>query len=162
MGRDGIVGLFLLAITLWLYHHTGEIPHPPFIPLGPEFYPRGLLGLLGGLSVALVATDVLSRGSDPTSRRGKKEESFRRRIEPYGQVLLTYFLFGGYVALMPLVGFRVATLLFVAALAWMLGPRSVRHGVVSVSLAAAFTAAVYFVFEVYLKLLLPRGVITGV
>jgi len=31
-----------------------------------------------------------------------------------------------------------------------------------VSLAAAFTAAVYFVFEVYLKLLLPRGVITGV
>ena len=161
MGRDGIVGLFLLAVSLWLYRHTGEIPHPPFIPLGPEFYPRGLLGVLGVLSVALVATDLLNRRSGRTFRGGKPG-SFRPRLEPYRQVLLTYFVFGSYVALVPLLGFRTATLLFVAALAWMLGPRSVGHGVVSVSVAVVFTAAVYLVFEVYLKLLLPRGVVTGV
>jgi hypothetical protein len=157
MGRDGIVGLLLLALSLLLYRHTGEILHPPFVPLGPEFYPRVLLGLLGGLGATLMGADLLDRGRRRTSLEGKPG-SIRLPLGQYRNVLLTYLLFGGYVTLLPLVGFRVATALFVAALSLGLGPKTLRHAALSLLIAVGFTAAVHFVFEVYLKLLLPRGI----
>ncbi len=153
MGRDGIVGCVLLALSLWLYRHTVEIPRPPFVPLGPEFYPRLLLGLLGGLSVALVGTGLLG----PRETRG--HPGVRRPVASYRDVVLTYVLFGAYVALIPLLGFRPATVLFVFVLAWSLGPRTVRHGLLSLLVAVGFTAAVHVVFEGYLRLLLPRGLL---
>ena len=161
MGRDGIAGLLLFALSLWLYHQTGGIPNPPFVPLGPKFYPRVLLGLLGGLSVALVGADLLNQGRRRTSLE-EKPGSIRQTLRQYRDVFLTYLLFGGYVTLMPLLGFRVATALFVAALSWVLGPKTLRHAVLSVLIAVGFTAAVHYVFEVYLKLLLPPGIFYSV
>ncbi len=154
MGRDGIVGWLLFLLSLWLYRHTAEIPRPPFVPLGPDFYPRILLGLLGGLSLALIGSDLLGRRGIP-----KVRPEVRAYLVPYRDVLLTYLLFGGYVALIPILGFRTATVPFVAVLSWCLGPKTLRHALLSLLVAFGVTAAVHVVFEGYLRLLLPRGIL---
>lgn len=155
MGRDGVAGLVLLALSLWLYRHTAEIPRPPFVPLGPDFYPRVLLGVLAGLSLALVGAGFLNRRGGQTL--GVLPRGGACALSRYRDVFLTYSVFGAYVVLVPLLGFRTSTTLFVALLSWSLGPKTVRHAILSLVTGLGLAAAVHLVFEVYLRLLLPRG-----
>ena len=64
----------------------------------------------------------------------------------------------GYVVLLPLVGYRVATLIFMVALqAVFVRPDSARRWTVVFVSALATTVITYLVFEHYLSVLLPRG-----
>jgi hypothetical protein len=66
-------------------------------------------------------------------------------------------VFAGYVVLLPLVGYRLATFIFMAALqAVFEAPRSARRWVVVLVSALATAAVTYVVFEHYLSVLLPR------
>ena len=66
-------------------------------------------------------------------------------------------LFGAYVALLPVLGFRLATLGFVATLTWVLGPRTPRQAAVSAGVGLATALLTHAVFERALRILLPRG-----
>ena len=69
---------------------------------------------------------------------------------------------GAYVVLLPLLGFRIATVLFVAVLQAALDrPRTVRQWVVLATIALGTAVVSYFIFERYLLVLLPRGAWTG-
>ena len=64
--------------------------------------------------------------------------------------------------LLPLLGFRVATVVFVGALQAALGrPRTRGNGRCSAAIALGTAMVSYFVFERYLLVLLPRGAWTG-
>ena len=76
----------------------------------------------------------------------------------YRLVLATFVLFGVYVVILPWVGFRIATFLFVAALQPTLEwPRSRQRWLLVVAVAIATALACHFIFEDYLSVLLPRG-----
>lgn len=160
MGRDGIVGLLLLALSGWLYLHTRGIPRPPFVPLGPEFYPQLLLGIVAALSAALVITDLrrrrarLSRDAAVESRTAGALAAWLRQQR---SILWIYLLFGAYAALMPVLGFRAATAGFVALLVWLLGEKTVRQVPVALITGLATALLTHVVFESYLRILLPRG-----
>ncbi|MDR5694816.1 MAG: tripartite tricarboxylate transporter TctB family protein [Armatimonadota bacterium] len=158
MGRDGIIGLLLFVLSAWLYRHAAGIPRPPFVPLGPDFYPRLILGVMGVLGLALASADLLVRKNRGAAERRERGD-FRQTLSRYRGVIITYLLFGGYVALIPLVGFRTTTALFVAALSWYLGPKTPRHVIYSLSLGIGTAVVIHIVFEVYLRLLLPRGIL---
>ena len=65
---------------------------------------------------------------------------------------------GAYVALLPLLGFRIATALFVAAFQAVLErPTTLRQWAMLVAVAVGTAAVTYLVFERYLSVLLPRG-----
>jgi hypothetical protein len=67
-----------------------------------------------------------------------------------------------YVALLPFLGFRIATALFVAGFQLVLErPASVRQWAVLATVAVGTSAVTYLVFEQYLTVLLPRGTWTG-
>jgi putative tricarboxylic transport membrane protein len=88
----------------------------------------------------------------------------RRRGAPanYRLVALSFGVFALYVVALPLVGFRLATLAFAAALNLVLSPpRSVMHWVRALVFGAFTAAATYYAFEHYLDVLLPRGSWTG-
>jgi hypothetical protein len=73
-----------------------------------------------------------------------------------------FAIVGAYVGLLPLVGYRIATFLFVAAAQAALGrPRDARGWTVLIAIALATVLATYLVFETYLLVLLPRGSWTG-
>ncbi len=149
LGRDGIAGLVCLGGSLWFLALTRGLPQPALVPIGPAFYPRILLGIMAVLSAALVISDLLNR-----RRAGMAPARYRL-------VILAFLIFATYVALLPVLGYRAATFLFVAALQGVLEPpRGARWWLV-LAVALLTTLVTYYVFERYLSVLLPRGRLTG-
>lgn len=155
IGRDGIAGLVLLAISLVLLVKSFQLPSLPIVPVGPGFYPSIVLSFMAAASALLVLQDLMKRapvvaGADDAPRRN------------YRVVVIAFAIVGLYVLLLPLLGFRVATMLFVGSLQAALGrPRTPRQGTVLAAIALGTTMVSYFVFERYLLVLLPRGAWTG-
>lgn len=151
MSRDGVAGLVCLAGSLLLLWVSRALPQPALVPIGPGFYPRILFGVTAVLSAALLVADL--------SRRGRH---LARPAGSYRLVLLAFAIFTVYVFLLPLLGYRVATVLFVGALQATLDPpRTARAGAVVVACALGCMLVTYYLFEAYLNVLLPRGRLTG-
>lgn len=158
--RDSVAGLICLALGLGLLYLTRGLPRNPMVPIGPDFYPRIVLGIMVALSVLLIAVDVLShwrgRGGDTADAAAVPE---RRN---YRLVAVTFAVFGIYVLLLPWLGFRIATFLFVLALQVVLvKPQGWRRWTYVIVAALATVVVTYLAFETYLSVLLPRGRWTG-
>ena len=154
MRPDTGIGLGLLAFCGVLYWQTGAISTPPFVPIGPAFYPRVLLVLLAGLAVWLSLENIL-RG------RGLPQGVKKPEGPPpnYRRVLLAFFVFLAYVASLNIIGYMTSTFLFILGLSWSIGPRD-RRGLPKIVAVAFGTALViYLVFEKYLFVFLPRGLL---
>jgi hypothetical protein len=158
LGRDGIAGLVCLAISIWLLVLTRGLPPALMVPIGPAVYPRVVLGLMALLSAILVINDVLaSRRVLPAAPSPAPAAPVAPRPN-YLLVLAAFVEFGLYVLLLPELGFRIATFLFVAALQVTLErPRSWKHWLLVPIVALGTTVACYLIFEDYLQVLLPRG-----
>ena len=155
IGRDGITGLILLAISLVLLVQSFQLPSLPIVPVGPGFYPAIVLSFMAAASALLVLQDLMKRAPVTADAGGAPRRNYRL-------VVIAFAIVGSYVVLLPLVGFRVATVLFVGALQAALGrPRTARQWTVLATIALATAALSYFVFERYLLVLLPRGAWTG-
>ena len=156
IGRDGIAGLILLAISLVLLVKSFQLPSLPIVPVGPGFYPAIVLSFMAAASALLVLQDLMRRRA-PAVAGGR--DAPRRN---YRLVVIAFAIVGAYVVLLPLLGYRVATVLFVGALQAALGrPRTARQWVELAAIALGTAAVSYFVFERYLLVLLPRGAWTG-
>ena len=159
LGRDGVAGLACLAGSLWLLALARGLPQPALVPVGPGFYPRIVLIVTAVLSATLVVADLLAgrraRGGagGPAAPAGPPRNA---RL-----VAMTFAVFAAYVVLMPLVGFRLSTALFMLALQVALEPEPRRYWL-RIVLVAAFTSwLTHLAFEGYLSVLLPRGRWTG-
>jgi hypothetical protein len=155
IGRDGIAGLVLLATSLVLLVKSFQLPSLPIVPVGPGFYPSIVLSFMAAASALLVLQDLMNRAPIVADAG----EAPRRN---YRLVMIAFAIVGVYVVLLPLLGFRIATALFVGALQAALGqPRTARQWAVLAAIALGTAAVSYFVFERYLLVLLPRGAWTG-
>lgn len=154
MKRDAGIGVGLLTFCGLLYWQAGLVSAPPFVPIGPAFFPRVILILLAGLAVWLIAEDLFRRRSPA-----------RRAVKPagpapnYGKVILGFIIFLGYVAGLSLIGYLTATFLFVIGLSWSIGPRNIRELPKLIAIAVGTTLATYLVFEKYLYVFLPQGLL---
>ena len=59
IGRDGIAGLILLAISLVLLVQSFQLPSLPIVPVGPGFYPAIVLSFMAAASALLVLQDLM-------------------------------------------------------------------------------------------------------
>ena len=151
LSRDGWAGLAVLAASLFLFWLTLGLRESPLVPIGPGFYPRVVLGLTAALALALVISDLLAKAK-PKPAAGAN----------YRAVLLHFALFGVYVLALPGLGFRIATAAYIAVANALLDwPKDARGWLRVAAEALIATAVVYFVFERYLFVLLPRGRWTG-
>lgn len=161
LSRDGISGLICLAISLWLLVLTVWLPAATMVPLGPAFYPRIVLALLALLSVILIVADILAmRQPQPAAPTPAAVPA--AGAPNYRLVVATFIQFGLYIALLPELGFRIATFLFMLTLQVTLEwPRTVQRWGLAIAVAAATSLICHFVFEYYLSVLLPRGTWSG-
>ena len=162
--RDGVSGLICLAISIWLLALTFALPPASIVPIGPAFYPRVVILLFGLLSVILIVLDLRAmRGVRSGAAAAAAPGTPAAVAQPnYRLVLATFIEFGLYIALLPLIGFRLSTFLFVLALEVTLEwPRDTKRWALAVAVAITTSAACYFVFENYLSVLLPRGTWSG-
>ena len=160
MTRDGIAGLICLALSIGMLLLTRVLPQSSFVPIGPDFYPRIVLVIMAALSVMLIASDLWRQRTQGAEAAAGAEAAPEKRN--YRLVGMTFAVFAGYVVLLPLVGYRVATFLFMAVLQAVIDPpRSARRWLVVLVSALASAAVTYIVFDNYLSVLLPRGHWTG-
>jgi hypothetical protein len=158
LGRDSISGLVCLAISLFLLVLTFGLPPAAMVPIGPAFYPRVVLSLTVLLSIILIGLDVRTA----RARSGTPVVAQTGPAPNYRLVLATFVLFGLYIALMPKVGFRISTFLFVLALQVTLEwPQSRMRWLLALAVAIATALVCHFLFEDYLSVLLPRGTWCG-
>lgn len=151
MGRDGWIGVGLLAFSGWLYANLDKIPANPLVPIGPSFYPRFLLLLTIVLSLALVVQGLL------THLKEKEKGASVNWLKNYQPTLLSFAVFGAYVFLLPQLGYLLSTILFVTALQWLLGKPLWRQLPGSLSIGIGTSLITYMIFEKYLHVFLPRG-----
>lgn len=150
MGRDGIAGLVCFVTSLGLFAATIGLPEASIlVPVGPGFYPRIVLGITAALSAALVITDFMARAGRVPKTGGAPAN--------YRLVLLTFTIIGIYIALLPYLGFRIATFAFVLGLQLALEPPRENGWLRAVIVAVVTTLVTYLMFERYLSVLLPRG-----
>jgi ammonia channel protein AmtB len=156
IGRDGWAGFVVLAACAVLYWLTLDLKTSPLVPIGPAFYPRIVIAVTAALAALMVAADVVAQ------RRTRMPSPKEAPRPNYALVALQFAVFGAYVLALPWLGFRVATLLYVAVAAAMLArPRDAKTWLQVLALALLTALVTYFVFERYLTVLLPRGKWTG-
>ena len=147
LSKDGWSGLAVLAASLLLFGLTLGLKDNPLVPIGPGYYPRIVLGITALLAVGVVFSDWIS------PPREKAKESLN-----YGMVVSMFAVFGLYCGALPFLGFRISTLLYVAATNALLDPPKGKSGWLRIAAVSLITTVVvYYVFERYLTVLLPRG-----
>lgn len=147
LSKDGWGGLAVLAASLFLFALTLGLKDNPLVPIGPGYYPRIVLAVTAALAFALVVTDFLS----PKAPRVAEGLNYLLVIEMFA-------VFGLYVGALPYVGFRISTFLYVAATNALLDrPRNARGWLRVALVAFITTVVVFYVFERYLTVLMPRG-----
>lgn len=154
MARDFATALVCLAASLLFFALTLDLPGPSLlVPIGPGYYPRIILGITAALSAVLLVQTLLAR------RRARKPAAPPAVAKPnYALVGWSFAVFGAYVAVLPLLGFRLATLGFMLAAQWLLGrPRTARAWLVACVIAVVSAFATFHLFQDYLSVLLPRG-----
>ena len=146
LSKDGWTGLAVLTASLILFGLTLGLRDNPLVPIGPGFYPRIVLGI-----TAVLSGWVLMHSLWQPARPAKAAENYRL-------VAIVFAIFFLYVGALPFLGFRIATLLFVAGLQSTLEPPRDAKGWLVVGATALITTVVsYVLFERYLQVLLPRG-----
>lgn len=160
LGRDGVAGLLGLALSLALLPYTFGLPRLPIVPIGPGFYPALVLTFMAVTCALLVLQDAITqRRAAAASPRETAEPALPRA---YGLVAAAFVVVAAYIGLLPLLGFRIATVLFVAAFQLVLErPATLRQWLLLTAVAVGTSAVTYLVFDQYLTVLLPRGTWTG-
>jgi putative tricarboxylic transport membrane protein len=147
LSKDGWGGLAVLAASLFLFALTLGLKDNPLVPIGPGFYPRIVLGVTAVLALALVLVDLW------TPRRSSEAQKLN-----YLLVVEMFAIFGLYCGALPYLGFRICTFLYVAATNALLDVPTGGKGAARVlAVALITTVVVYYAFERYLTVLLPRG-----
>jgi len=153
--RDAWAGLAVLAASLFLFWLTLGLRDNPLVPIGPGYYPRIVLGVTAVLALAVLIAGLFA-GRRAAAAKGEKEK------KNYRLVLAMFALFGLYCGALPYVGFRIATFVYVAATNALLDVPEGAKGWLKATLVGFFTTlVVYYAFERYLSVLLPRGRWTG-
>jgi len=149
-------GLAVLAASLALFWMTLGLERHPMLPVGPGFYPRIVLGVTAAFGLGIAIAGFVAR------RRGGPVAVPAAQPPNHGLVAAAFGIFAAYILAMPWLGFRVATFLFLLAMpAALERPRTRRRWLLVAAIALVATVVVYFVFERYLHVLLPRGRWTG-
>lgn len=160
MTRDGVAGLVCLALSIGMLVLTRGLAQSSLVPIGPDFYPRIVLTIMAVLSAMMVAFDLWRPKSTAAPATAGAEPAPEKRN--YRLVGVTFAVFAAYVVLLPLLGYRLSTFIFMAALQLVFErPRSARRWIVLLVSALVTAALTYTVFEHYLSVLLPRGRWTG-
>jgi putative tricarboxylic transport membrane protein len=147
LSKDGWAGLAVAAASLFLFWLTLGLKDNPLVPIGPGYYPRIVLGVTAAFALALLLWDALH----------PKPSRPRERLN-YVLVLEMFAVFGLYVGALPYVGFRISTFIYVAATNALLDRPERGTGWLRVlAVALITTIVVYYAFERYLSVLLPRG-----
>jgi hypothetical protein len=145
-GGELIIPLIALVGSIPLFYLATkfEVPFGMGHVVGPDLFPKVLLGLIMALSMKLIYDAV---------KKGAKTE-FEEVLNPQN-LWVTLGFFFGYVVLLEIVGFVVLTPIWIAAYMYTIGLRRWQWLVGGTCVLSLF---LIFVFPVLMLVPLPRGI----
>lgn len=161
MRADLYLGIVLVLFCLILFVELIIMPSKSFEGGGltSSSFPFLVLLLTIILSVSLLIKGWISMRSAPKDDESAKPEKDSERQRRYLFPLITIFSVGGYLLLFPFLGFYPVTLIFLLVLGWLLSPRKKKSIILVGTVAVGMFIALYFTFEIWLRVLLPRGIL---
>lgn len=150
MNREKITGIFLFGLGLAVFLKSLSYPLGTLRKPGGGLFPLIASILLMGLSALLTVQAFRGKGVDRSSQTPffPEKEAPRRIILGFAGLL-------GYRYLLPVIGFTPSTAAFIFFLSRFLGKYS---WVMSIGFAALTALAAYYLFQVWLKIPMPRPV----
>ncbi len=145
--RDWIPAVFLLALSLFVISQAIRLPYSAEYGPGPGFLPLWLAGVVGGLSLLLL---VRSTGA-PRPRK-----PFIANPAGMKSAAMVAGLYLAYILLLQTLGLLVALAIFLLILIKVVERRSLLASVIT---AVAGSVSCYLLFEVWLKVPLPIGIL---
>jgi len=141
-------GLALSILAAGMISAALRLPYGNLHNPGPGFFPLWLGVILGGMSIALFVQTTRGKESERTLRE-ILEEDVR-----WGKVLLVLGALILYGFLMDTIGFLIVTFLLMIVLLRFIEPQPWK---VVIGWALAGSVGSYLIFEVWMKLRLPKG-----
>lgn len=150
--------MLLLAATAWLWTVANGIEFSPRPgALGPDFWPRAALGLMGAMSLLQIGKILLSGSGVEAGGATEQLETEEEDDAPRRPFLLVagIALAVGYAFVLETLGFPLATTAFLIAFMYLGGSRS--HVAIWVSSAVGVILVTVLLMKV-VYVSLPRGV----
>ena len=147
----------MLAATALLWIAATRIETGTGGRVGPDLWPKAILGFMALLCIYEIGRRVLTRGSEGAAglvKMGEAAEAPRARRP--AMLAAGIGLIAAYVAAVPWIGFFTATAVFLAAFTWAGGFRR-PVAVAVVSLAGSLALLVMFMRIAYISLPLGEG-----
>jgi putative tricarboxylic transport membrane protein len=141
-------GLALSILAVGMIWAALGLPYGNIHNPGPGFFPLWLGVILGGMSIALFVQTTRGKESERTLQE-ILEEDVR-----WGKVLLVLAVLIIYAFLMDYIGFLIVTFLLMIVLLRFIEPQPWK---VVIGWALGGSVGSYLIFEVWMKLRLPKG-----
>lgn len=152
-----LLNLAMLVVFAFLFVVAGDLPDSAWEPLGAWAFPRFVLGALILLNLAMIGQNLPGAVKEVRARHGEVAGIVATAIAEKKLVILMLALFGVYVAAFGLVGYAVATFLFIVIAQVAVGPKTLANGVTAVIIALVASVGVEYFFARALSVFLPGG-----
>lgn len=152
-----LLNLAMLVVFAFLFVVAGDLPDSAWEPLGAWAFPRFVLGALILLNLAMIAQNLPGAVKEVRARHGEMAAIVAIAVAEKKLVILMLALFGVYVAAFGLVGYAVATFLFIVIAQVAVGPKTLRNALAAVIIALVASLGVEYFFARALSVFLPGG-----
>ena len=160
MKRDIIIALVVLAGTGLLYWSLSFFDDPR-----AATFPRVIILIMGGLSLALLIQTLLLRaGTAKAALQGTSVEEEKGKAKgtpyPWGKVIFTFVIVIVYFWVMEKLGFYFSGFLFIIGVTFILGRKDLdlKKGAFRAGVAFVFMAILYILFNKILLVQTPQGI----
>lgn len=144
----------LLAASAGLFLEARTIPTSRFEVLGAGAFPMLVHGTLMLLLVLAIIGSLRKIPADAYGRFAVEVAAWAREKR---LVFVVFAALGLYVATMPVIGYPIATLLFLVVLQITLAPKTRMAFAVALALALVFSFGLNWLFAEVFDVFLPRG-----
>lgn len=152
--QDVIAGVIFLILSAAYYSgsffETSGIMQAKY---GPGFMPKIYAGVMGLLSIALIAVGLWK------ARKYEAPEGETGQLDKQAvfSVVLSLLLVVGYIYLIKIIGFLTASALYLFCQAWLLSPK--KNYLLLILFSAVCSVLIYLLFAKGIGLLLPKGIL---
>jgi hypothetical protein len=147
--------IVLLATSGGLFWEATAIPTSRFEVLGAGAFPMLVHGCL---IVLLVSAITSSLRRLPASAYAQFAGDFQAWLKARQLVFVLFVCLGLYLAMMPVIGYSIATFVFLAVLQFWFAPKTKSVAATVLVLAIVFSVGLDWLFDEVFNVFLPRGV----
>jgi len=163
MKKDIFLGALLIALSLILFVELRETKNPAIMmdQVSAATFPNLLVGVLVLLAVILIITSCikLNKEKGPGTKTEPSRLNWGKLKYTYQVPMLMFVLLCFYIFLTPVIGFYTMTFTFFISTGILLGGPGRKNIVMVVPTALASILGVYYIFQVYMRVIMPGGIL---